>query len=596
MAEVGEERYEIPSKVQFAYQQGGPYPSHCGYCHSEDEKFMMEAIWSEQMAAQDFQDLVDRGCQRSGKFVYLPSNKITCCPQYVMRLDSTTFHISKQQRRVLRRFNEYLSTGAIAAGKEEQDNDDKTGAGGIEKLTSQERGAGGIEKLTSQERGAGGIEKLTSQERGAGGIEKLTSQERGAGGIEKLTSQERGAGGIEKLTSQERGAGGIEKLTSQERGAGGIEKLTSQERGAEPGDKEKEENHDKTEGTEKQTSTSKKEVTPGHGRDPSKPPPRKAKEIRRERKAIKMAAKLKDREVSVDGIVQAISPSPVPMEIQSLSRKREPTVLSNLIHLPDPNTCKHKLSIKLVCVSPKSVEFESTSAKSYEVFRKFQMIIHKEPEEKCGYEQFIQFCVDSPLQPEPTPPEIGIQYGSYHQQYWIDDKLLMVGVLDIIPKGVLCNYLFYDPEFRFLAPGVFSALHEIMQTQEFNCKNSVMQYYYMGYYVHSCPKMNYKRFYDSSYLLCPETLEYIPLPICRPKLDLESYCTFSDKTVDVKPETGISDVLVTAFPNRPIIRYKEFRVSYGSRCDEQVTQYVNMVGVTLANRMILYFSGLAQAM
>lgn len=518
MDEVGEERYENASKVQFAYQPGGPYPSHCGYCHSEDEKFMMEAIWSEQMAARDFQDLVDRGCQRSGKFVYLPSNKITCCPQYVMRLDSTTFHISKQQRRVLRRFNEYLSTGAIAPGKEEQDNEDK------------------------------------------------------------------------------KGAGGIEKLMSEERGGGGIEKLMSQERGAEPVDKEKEENHNKTESTEKQTSTNEKKVTPGHGRDPLKPPPRKAKEIRRERKAIKMAAKLKDREVSVDGIVQAISPSPVPMETQSLSRKRETTVLSNLICLPDPNTCKHKLSIKLVCVSPKSVEFESTSAKSYEVFRKFQMTIHKEPEEKCGYEQFIQFCVDSPLQPEPAPPEIGIPYGSYHQQYWIDDRLLMVGVLDIIPKGVLCNYLFYDPEFRFLAPGVFSALHEIMQTQQFNCKNPVMQYYYMGYYVHSCPKMNYKRFYDSSYLLCPETLEYIPLPICRPKLDLESYCKFSDKTVDVKPETEISDVLVTAFPNRPIIRYKEFRVSYGSRCDEQVTQYVNMVGVTLANRMILYFTGLAQAM
>ena len=109
------------SRVQFAYQPGGPYPSHCGYCHSADDSFIVEGMWAEDMTVQDFQELVDRGFQRSGKFVYLPTNDITCCPQYVMRLDSGLFHISKQQKRVIRRFKEYLKTGNISGMPNEVD-------------------------------------------------------------------------------------------------------------------------------------------------------------------------------------------------------------------------------------------------------------------------------------------------------------------------------------------------------------------------------------------------------------------------------------------------------------------------------------------
>lgn len=49
-------------------------------------------------------------------------------------------------------------------------------------------------------------------------------------------------------------------------------------------------------------------------------------------------------------------------------------------------------------------------------------------------------------------------YGSYHMQYWLDGKLIAVGVIDILTQCVSSVYLFYDPEFHFLNLGTYSAL------------------------------------------------------------------------------------------------------------------------------------------
>lgn len=57
-----------------------------------------------------------------------------------------------------------------------------------------------------------------------------------------------------------------------------------------------------------------------------------------------------------------------------------------------------------------------------------------------------------------------------------------------------------------------------------------MKYYYMGFYIHSCPKMSYKGSYTPSFLLCPERLTWVPLELCRPVLDAhaQKYARLSD--------------------------------------------------------------------
>lgn len=444
---------------------------------------MADGVWAEDMTVQDFQDLVDRGCQRSGKFVYLPSNQRTCCPQYVMRLDTSTFTISKQQRRVVRRFVEYLKTGQVSGGGE----------------------------------------------------------------------------------------------------------------ATFPGIEQEPASSDVSMASEIQTPTEKPKKTfkPGAGPNPDLPKCRKAKIVRMENKM-----KRKQKNSLATGGGDSVRSSVTMETIQKTSSD-----MATELQLPDPSECKHKFKVKLVCVNPTDQAYEDTFDQSYQVFRKFQMTIHKEPEEKCQKEHFKQFCSDSPLMISESPIQ-GVPYGSYHQQYWIDDTLVMVGVLDILPQGVLCNYLYYDPQFRFLGPGVFSALYEITQTQEYSKTSSLMKYYFMGYYVHDCPKMNYKRFYDSSYLLCPETYEYVPLEVCRKKLDKSKYCRLADtQTIDTNPvDSGngddeipkeLKEVLIFNNPYNIIMRYGEYRAQRRSgHLDSLIRLYTEMVGPDLAHRMVLYFYGL----
>jgi arginine-tRNA-protein transferase len=49
-------------------------------------------------------------------------------------------------------------------------------------------------------------------------------------------------------------------------------------------------------------------------------------------------------------------------------------------------------------------------------------------------------------------------YGSFHQQYRLNGRLIAVGVQDILPYCISSVYFCYDPEFHFLSLGVYSAL------------------------------------------------------------------------------------------------------------------------------------------
>ena len=49
-------------------------------------------------------------------------------------------------------------------------------------------------------------------------------------------------------------------------------------------------------------------------------------------------------------------------------------------------------------------------------------------------------------------------YGSFHQQYILDGKIICVGVLDVLPSLVSSKYLYYDPDYSFLTLGTYSAL------------------------------------------------------------------------------------------------------------------------------------------
>lgn len=176
-------------------------------------------------------------------------------------------------------------------------------------------------------------------------------------------------------------------------------------------------------------------------------------------------------------------------------------------------TATTKSSSNILQVRKRKLEIHlkrsSFDPEEYELYKRYQLSVHNDKPESITETLYQRFLVDTPLiavQPsgyddeEKVPP---CGFGSFHQQYRVDDRLIAVGVIDILPKCLSSKYLFWDPDFASLSLGNYSALQEINWVQQNQAQCSTLQYYYLGYYIHSCNKMRYKAAYRPSELLCP---------------------------------------------------------------------------------------------
>ncbi|KAK9840120.1 hypothetical protein WJX74_003773 [Apatococcus lobatus] len=160
---------------------------------------------------------------------------------------------------------------------------------------------------------------------------------------------------------------------------------------------------------------------------------------------------------------------------------------------------QHRLKIVLRRSSPQLIDEE------FPLYHRYQTQQHGDPPGKVSQQSFQRFLVDTPLQPvqpEDRPgacPASGL--GSFHQQYWLDGELIAVGVVDILPGYLSSKYFFWDPDLGPLALGKFSALQEIELVRSASAQCPSLQYYTMGFYIHSCSKMRYKGDYQPSELL-----------------------------------------------------------------------------------------------
>ncbi|CAG8738815.1 7109_t:CDS:2, partial [Acaulospora morrowiae] len=187
----------------------------------------------------------------------------------------------------------------------------------------------------------------------------------------------------------------------------------------------------------------------------------------------------------------------------------------------DREDYKHKFRIVL--------ERSSFTQEKYQLYRKYQINIHKDSEDEVTKNGFRRFLVESPLQYESSGVQNTSEYGSFHQCYFLDDKMVAIAVLDILPKCVSSVYFLYDPDFGFLQLGIYSALREIALTKEYyNAGLEKLNWYYMGYYIHNCQKMKYKGNYKPSELLDCDTYEWYPFEYCARLLDQSEFVSFSN--------------------------------------------------------------------
>jgi len=149
---------------------------------------------------------------------------------------------------------------------------------------------------------------------------------------------------------------------------------------------------------------------------------------------------------------------------------------------------------------------------SFDLYKKYQINVHNDKPEKIKEDGYKRFLIDSPLYYIKNKSPYA--YGSYHQKYYLDDKLIAVGVIDILQKCVSSVYFFYDTDYSHLSLGVFSSLQEINFSIKLNKYLSNLKYYYLGFYIHSCPRMTYKAQYSPSDLLDPDYYYWVPIEEC----------------------------------------------------------------------------------
>ncbi|XP_039890391.1 arginyl-tRNA--protein transferase 1 isoform X7 [Simochromis diagramma] len=451
---------------------GGEDGYRCGYCKSQTGNFS-RGMWSHTMTVQDYQDLIDRGWRRSGKYVYKPIMQKTCCPQYTIRCHALKFQPSKSHKKILKKMNRFISKGELQKGQEDC--------------------AGEPMDSVCEEAGPQELRKVHLKCTALTGIQKDATE------LPSTTEVQKEAADATPTGSQ----------TSQNDPVSVLAGTT--------------------------TSAAPK---PGNGADPSRPLCRKAKELRKERRLQK-----EQMRQNGDGVSSTVSPT-------------QPT--------PSQNNQSKTLE-----------EFISESL----------------PENSAHCLEFKRFLCDSPLEAEYAPdgPEVG--YGSFHQQYWLDGRIVAVGVIDILPTCVSSVYLYYHPDFNSLSLGSYSALREIAFTKQLQKQSPKLSYYYLGFYIHSCPKMRYKGQYRPSDLLCPETYVWVSIERCIPLLDNSRYARLNQDP-DLGDARAVRDLgRALVLYRRTVMPYAAYsRKRKGSSDEMEVQQYASLVGQDCAERILLYRS------
>ncbi|XP_067633721.1 arginyl-tRNA--protein transferase 1 isoform X3 [Eurosta solidaginis] len=501
--------------------------SRCGYCKGA-KCSVSHGMHAYTMFPQDYQELIDRGWRRSGLYCYKPLNNETCCPCYTIKCDALEFKLTKSHKKILKRMARFLRDG-------KKDKIEETVAPTVINKDCDEM---------EEDAGASGGDEVKGSE-SVGGIRDepqepnlpISTVDLAAVAAANVEKHEAARQENEHFDDQTPFTSQRDETAVDSKSA---EKVGSQDSGKKP--------HDGT-----------------------NLPRKKAKIMRLERRQAKLAAK------GVANAEEKSAPS-------KKSASKEKT-LADFFADVSPND-KHTLEFKLLHV--KSQQFKDTLKSTYALYQKYQTRIHNDPPTHIS--EYLEFLQQSPLKYTKTRDGPSAGYGSFHQQYWLDDKLIAVAVIDILPYCVSSVYFFYDPDYSFLSLGTYGSLREIELVQQLAKKVPALKYYYMGFYIHSCSKMRYKGRLVPSYLLCPEAYTWHLLTDeIRTKLDQHKYQRFNPnsdaKDVDIFEDTDLNDVVLLY--DNTYLTYRQYIQITGDHDDRDlILEYGKLVGKSLAHRML----------
>mmetsp|Transcript_23923 Transcript_23923/g.66400 ORF Transcript_23923/g.66400 Transcript_23923/m.66400 type:complete len:626 (-) Transcript_23923:206-2083(-) len=499
-------------------EDNGPYSGWCGYCSGSDTN-ACHGMWAHGLTVEDYNSLLDRGWRRSGCWLYQPDMRKTCCPQYTIRLHAADFRPNKQQSKAIRKVRGWLASQKSAGNAD--GGAEATGVAGV---------ASGVASTTSGSSLSAQISSpsLRGTAGGDGGAGELqaacqevlpaTARELLHGAVlcvrQVSKKQRKGLPAAVRFSSAvsfaaaaaARKAGDLH--AAADRIAASLASALSQGQGQDrlaclgvvrvEADRGHLNFHMAEGGAEGKTAAGegKGEEAVKRPRVAGKPPEAKGAE----------AAATAPRPQG-EGAGKEV----VPLPMRFLGWK--------------PGDGGTQLQVEIVAAMFDEEEFL--------LYKKYQTTQHRDKPEDITRSVYTRFLVDTPLQSvahseSPGAPPCG--YGSFHIRYKVEGRLLAVSVVDILPRCVSSKYFFWDTDLRSLSLGKFSTLFEVYWIQQILPQAPQLRYYYLGYYIHNCPKMRYKAEYQPSDLLCPVRYVWLPYESVKELLEQRGgrLCVLSD--------------------------------------------------------------------
>ncbi|XP_074102536.1 arginyltransferase 1 isoform X2 [Cotesia typhae] len=517
----------------------------CGYCKKRNS-YKRHGMWAHSLTVQDYQSLIDRGWRRSGCYCYKPLNDETCCPMYTIKCEALNFIVTKSQKKIIKRVTKFLKEGK----KDEDYNEKRSKRTKIHHNNPNGIDICNIMEPDYAEHTTRNKLDILEGEKMSVDVDCGTKRDSCTQILDHndhVNSHQQVNNEIDNTQWQP-----VTMVQDSNESVNSLANCSCSK-------------SDKVNTKEPAASNSDSDL------------PRKAKLIRIERARSRLLAKGKTLE-----------------EIESYYKKKKDKNKTKTIDelLNNISDGVNELQVKLVRVS--SEEFMETLNQSVELFKKYQIAVHNDEEDECDEQSFLNFLGKTPLKhwkPESGPP---LGYGSFHQQYWLNNNLMAVGVIDILPSCVSSVYFFYDPEYSFLSLGTYSSLMEVRLVRELNKTAPDLKYYYMGYYIHTIPKMRYKAKMRPSKLLCPETYSWFDIEKCIPKLNETKYSRLNDD-LNALDEDGVinTDALMQVrVYYRGKMTYRNvqgIRRMFSDNKDDsnEVKEYAELVGKKCAHNMYL---------
>jgi len=177
----------------------------------------------------------------------------------------------------------------------------------------------------------------------------------------------------------------------------------------------------------------------------------------------------------------------------------------------------------------------SPTEERFLLYNKYQRAVHNENSTIQTYnlnwglsilEKNKKIPLPENLSEKTKHPELYPQYyGTYNLIHKIDGKIIAVTVWDILPHYLESVYCYYDPDYSFLDLGIITTIREIEYMKSFqNLIDKNFMYYTMGEMSQSCQKLRYKGNYQPTEIMDHYTGKYVLLTDELKKLIGDNKC------------------------------------------------------------------------